>query len=118
MNLLIARTEQDTELRVTVYGRDAWDSQLVGSLWTALTRRGERAQIWGTRRSRVEHEALFTLLASQAGVPTLDVVAVGVADQGDALLVTTQPARVAGRPRTPTRWTTSCSPACGGRSSR
>ena len=91
VNLLVARTEQDTELRVTVYGRDAWDSQLVGSLWTALTRRGERAQIWGTRRSRVEHEALFTLLASEAGVPTLDVVAVGVADQGDALLVTTSP---------------------------
>ena len=91
VDLLVARTEQDTELRVTVYGRDAWDSQLVGSLWTALTRRGERAQIWGTRRSRVEHEALFTLLASEAGVPTLDVVAVGVADQGDALLVTTSP---------------------------
>ncbi|MDQ0374758.1 lysylphosphatidylglycerol synthase transmembrane domain-containing protein [Cellulomonas humilata] len=91
VDLLVARTEQDTELRVTVYGRDAWDSQLVGSLWTALTRRGERAQIWGTRRSRVEHEALFTLLASEAGVPTLDVVAVGVADQGDALLVTSSP---------------------------
>ena len=56
VNLLVAGTAQDTELRVTVYGRDAWDSQLVGSLWTALTRRGERAQIWGTRRSRVEHE--------------------------------------------------------------
>ena len=91
VNLLVARTEQGSALRVTVYGRDAWDSQLVGSLWTAMTRRGERAQLWGTRRSRVEHEALYTLLASQAGVPTLDVVAVGVADQGDALLVTTSP---------------------------
>src|SRR6185436_18996946 len=67
VNLLVAGTEQDTDLRVTLYGRDAWDSQLVGSLWTALTRRGERAQLWGTRRSRVEHEALFTLLASEAG---------------------------------------------------
>ena len=91
VNLLVARTEQGSALRVTVYGRDAWDSQLVGSLWTAMTRRGERAQLWGTRRSRVEHEALYTLMASQAGVPTLDVVAVGVADQGDALLVTTSP---------------------------
>ncbi|GEK21074.1 lysylphosphatidylglycerol synthase transmembrane domain-containing protein [Cellulomonas xylanilytica] len=91
VDLLLARTEQGEDLRVTVYGRDAWDSQLVGSLWTAMTRRGERAQLWGTRRSRVEHEALFTLLASQASVPTLDVVAVGVADQGDALLVTTSP---------------------------
>ena len=91
VNLLVARAEQGDRLQVTVYGRDAWDSQLVGSLWTAVTRRGERAHIWGTRRSRVEHEALFTLLASEAGVPTLDVVAVGVADQGDALLVTSSP---------------------------
>ena len=90
-NLLVARTERGTDLLVKVYGRDAWDSQVVGSLWTALTRRGERAHVWGTRRSRVEHEALVTLLAAQAGVPTLDVVAVGMADQGDALLVTSTP---------------------------
>ncbi|KQY43869.1 lysylphosphatidylglycerol synthase transmembrane domain-containing protein [Cellulomonas sp. Root137] len=90
-NLLVARTDRGTNLLVKVYGRDAWDSQVVGSLWAALTRRGERAHVWGTRRSRVEHEALVTVLAAQAGVPTLDVVAVGVADQGDALLVTSTP---------------------------
>ncbi|NUU19704.1 flippase-like domain-containing protein [Cellulomonas humilata] len=90
-NVLVARTEQGTDLLVKVYGRDAWDSQVVGSLWTALTRRGERAHVWGTRRSRVEHEALYTMLAAQVGVPTLDVVAVGLADQGDALLVTSTP---------------------------
>ena len=90
-NLLSARGADGTSLLVTVYGRDAWDSQVVGSLWTALTRRGEQAHVWGTRRSRVEHEALYTLLAAQAGVPTLDVVAVGIAEQGDALLVTSAP---------------------------
>ncbi|RHA43113.1 lysylphosphatidylglycerol synthase transmembrane domain-containing protein, partial [Cellulomonas rhizosphaerae] len=90
-NVLVGRTAEGAAVLVTVYGRDAWDSQVVGSLWTALTRRGERAHVWGTRRSRVEHEALFTLLAAQAGVPTLDVVAVGMTDQGDALLVTTAP---------------------------
>lgn len=90
--LLLARTEGDgAEVLVKVFGRDAWDTQVVGSLWTALTRRGERAQVGRSRRSRVEHEALLTLLAARAGVPTLDVVAVGMAAQGDALLVTSAP---------------------------
>lgn len=89
--LLVGRTDAGTGLLVRVYGRDAWDSQVVGSLWAALTRRGERAHVGGSRRSRVEHEALMTLLAAQAGVATLDVVAVGVAEQGDALLVSGAP---------------------------
>ncbi|WP_156043643.1 lysylphosphatidylglycerol synthase transmembrane domain-containing protein [Cellulomonas sp. URHE0023] len=89
--LLIGRTDAGAEILVRVYGRDAWDSQVVGSLWTALTRRGERAHVGGSRRSRVEHEALMTLLAEHAGVGTLDVVAVGVAEQGDALLVCRAP---------------------------
>ncbi|WP_456847046.1 lysylphosphatidylglycerol synthase transmembrane domain-containing protein [Cellulomonas sp. P5_C6] len=89
--LLDGRTEEGADVLVRLYGRDAWDSQVVGSLWTALTRRGERAHVGGSRRSRVEHEALLTLLAAQAGVPTLDVVAVGVAEQGDALLVSSAP---------------------------
>ncbi|MDM7829836.1 lysylphosphatidylglycerol synthase transmembrane domain-containing protein [Cellulomonas edaphi] len=90
--VLLAETADGTALRVTVYGRDAWDSQVAGSLWTALTRRGGRAHVGSSRRSRVEHEALLTLLAAQVQVPTLDVVAVGVAVQRDALLVTSNPA--------------------------
>ncbi|MDM7855776.1 lysylphosphatidylglycerol synthase transmembrane domain-containing protein [Cellulomonas alba] len=90
--LFAARAVDGTDLLVKVYGRDAWDSQVVGSLWAALTVRGERARFRGSRRSRVEHEAALTLLAAHAGVPTLDVVAVGVAEQGDALLVTHAPA--------------------------
>ena len=97
--LLVGRTDAGAESSVRVYGRDAWDSQVVGSLWTALTRRGERAQVGGSRRSRVEHEALMTLLAAQAGVGTLDVVAVGVAEQGDALLVSQRTPRLARRAR-------------------
>ncbi|WP_426593444.1 lysylphosphatidylglycerol synthase domain-containing protein [Cellulomonas sp. McL0617] len=94
--MLEARTQDGRTLLVRVYGRDAWDSQVVGSLWTALTRRGERAHVGGRRRSRVEHEALMTLLAAQAHVATLGVVAVGMAVQGDALLVTDSPAATLG----------------------
>lgn len=89
--VLSAGTADGTELQVTVYGRDAWDSQVVGSWWVALTRRGEHPHLGRSRRSRVEHEALMILLAAQAGVPVLDVVAVGLAEQGDALLVTSAP---------------------------
>ncbi len=79
---------------VTVYGRDAWDDQLVGSVWTALTIRGESVDVFGGRRRRVEHEALVTLLAERAGVPVLPVVTAGVADNGDAVIVTHAPAAV------------------------
>ncbi len=52
------------DLRVKVYGRDAWDSQFVGSVWASLTRRGEMPSLGGGRESRVEHEALVTLMAA------------------------------------------------------
>jgi uncharacterized protein (TIRG00374 family) len=76
------------DLVVKVYGRDAWDEQFVGSLWTALTRRGETLEISGGRRTRVDREALATLIAERAGVPVLPVVASGLTDDGDAVLVT------------------------------
>lgn len=79
------------DVLVKVYGRDAWDTQAVGSLWTALTRRGEMPRLGSSRRSRVEHEALAILLAQRAGCRTLDLVAVGASQQRDALVVTTAP---------------------------
>ena len=39
--LLRARAVGGEDLEVKVFGRDAWDAQYVGSLWSALTRRGE-----------------------------------------------------------------------------
>ena len=80
-------------LHVVVYGRDAWDDQFLGSLYTSLNRRGEQLELLGGRKQRVEHEALVTLLAQRDGVPVLPVVAVGESDDGDAMLVTEAPAR-------------------------
>ena len=76
------------DLVVKVYGRDAWDEQFVGSVWTALTRKGETLEITSGRRLRVQHEALVSLLAERAGVPVLKVVSSGITDDGDAVLVT------------------------------
>lgn len=77
----------DQRLHVTVYGRDAWDDQFLGSLYTSLNRRGEQLDLFGGRKQRVEHEALVTLLAQRGGVPVLPVVAVGESDDGDAIIV-------------------------------
>ena len=89
----VGTTQEGRELVVTVYGRDAWDDQLVGSVWTALTIRGESIDLFGGRRRRVEHEALLTLLAERGGAPVLPVVSAGVADNGDAVIVTERAAQ-------------------------
>ena len=89
----VGTTAEGRELVVTVYGRDAWDDQLVGSVWTALTIRGESIDLFGGRRRRVEHEALVTLLAERGGAPVLPVVTAGLADNGDAVIVTERAAQ-------------------------
>ena len=91
--LLRARAVGGEELEVKVFGRDAWDAQYIGSLWTALTRRGEAPRLAVSRLERVEHEAMVSLLAERAGVPVLPVVTSGQGAQGEALLVTYAAAR-------------------------
>ena len=72
-------------LLVKVYGRDAWEGQLLSSTWDALWRRGARPQlVSGGRLQLVEHEAFVTLLAERAGVPVMPIVGAGMADEGDA----------------------------------
>jgi uncharacterized membrane protein YbhN (UPF0104 family)/tRNA A-37 threonylcarbamoyl transferase component Bud32 len=85
--LALATASDGRELVVKVYGRDAWDGQLLTSVWASLTRRGERLS-FGGRLRQVEHEAYLTLLAERQGVPVLPLVAAGMATQRDALLVT------------------------------
>lgn len=76
---------------VKVYGRDAWDTQAVGSLWSTVTRRGELPRLGRSRQASVEHEALAMLMAQRAGSAVLDLVAAGRSGQGDALIVTAAP---------------------------
>jgi uncharacterized membrane protein YbhN (UPF0104 family) len=90
--LLHARAVGGEDVEVKVFGRDAWDAQYIGSLWSALTRRGEAPRLTMSRRGRVEHEAMVSLLAERAGVPVLPVVTSGEGVQGEALLVTDAPA--------------------------
>ena len=73
-------------LLVKVYGRDAWDGQLLASTWSSLWNRGETPRLGG-RMQRVEHEAFVSLFADREGVSVLPLVASGMAGGRDAVLV-------------------------------
>ncbi len=80
-------------LMVKVYGRDAWDTQVLVKAWRSLWYRDVEA-LTLTRLQQVEHEGLVTLLAGRNGVPVHDVVRAGRTAGRDALLVL----RVRGEP--------------------
>jgi uncharacterized membrane protein YbhN (UPF0104 family) len=83
-----AEAPDGRSLLVKIYGRDAWDGQLLASAWSSLWYRGDTPHVAPGRREQVEHEAFVTLLAERAGVSVLPVVAAGMASERDALLVT------------------------------
>ena len=84
---LRAETPQGRPLIIKVYGRDAWDGQLLTSTWSYLWYRDEAPALTISRRQQVEHEAFVTLLAERSGVPVLPVIAAGVAGARDGVLV-------------------------------
>jgi uncharacterized membrane protein YbhN (UPF0104 family) len=92
--LFTATLSQNTELMVKVFGRDAYSTQLFGSIWRSLQNRDETPKLRTNRFQQVEHEAVATLLAERAGVQVAPVVAVGRSTNGDALLAT----QVSGQP--------------------
>jgi uncharacterized membrane protein YbhN (UPF0104 family) len=87
VGLLRASTADGRSLVVKVYGRDAWDGQLLTSTWSYLWYRDESAAFTLSRRQQVEHEAFVTLLAERAGVSVFPVIAAGVAGERDGVLV-------------------------------
>jgi uncharacterized membrane protein YbhN (UPF0104 family) len=94
--IVTAQGPSGRSLLVKVYGRDAWDGQLLASAWSSVWYRGDTPHLALGRRAQVEHEAFVTLLAERAGVAVLPVVAAGMAAERDALLVT----EATGRPLT------------------
>ena len=53
---------------VKVYGRDAWDAQMLATLWRLAWYRGGERSAGFSRIDLVEHEGFVTLLAERAGV--------------------------------------------------
>jgi glycosyltransferase 2 family protein len=83
--------DADGPLKVRVLGRDAQDTQLLARRWRLLAYRDPPQSAPVGRLEQVEHEALATLMAAQAGVRVPEVVMVGLGPDGDALLVTREP---------------------------
>ena len=75
------------ELDVKIYGRDAWDGQLLVSLWRFVWYRDAGPTLTLTRLQQVEHEAFLTLLAERRGAAVHSVVTAGTDTIGDALLI-------------------------------
>jgi uncharacterized protein (TIRG00374 family) len=84
---LAARSADGTALVVKIYGRDAHDSALLATVWRTIWLREPGSSVALGRLRQVEHEALLTLLAAQAGVPTDSVVTAGATGSADAVLV-------------------------------
>ena len=78
-------------LKVRVLGRDAQDTQRLARRWRAFAYRDPPRSVAVGRLEQVEHEALATLMAAQAGVRTPEVVTAALGPTGDAIVATRQP---------------------------
>jgi uncharacterized membrane protein YbhN (UPF0104 family)/tRNA A-37 threonylcarbamoyl transferase component Bud32 len=78
-------------LRVRVLGRDAQEAQRLARRWRLLVYRDPPRGVAIGRLEQVEHEALATVLAAQAGVRVPQVVTAALGPEGDAVIVTVQP---------------------------
>jgi uncharacterized membrane protein YbhN (UPF0104 family)/tRNA A-37 threonylcarbamoyl transferase component Bud32 len=84
----------DTEgnaLRVRALGRDAQDTQRLARQWRLLSYKDPPRSAPVGRLEQVEHQALATLMAAQAGVRVPKVVIAALGPDGSALVVTRQP---------------------------
>ena len=79
------------QLKVRMLGRDAQDTQRLARRWRSLAYRDPPRSVADGRLEQVEHEALATLMAAQAGVRVAEVVTAALGPDGDAFVVTRQP---------------------------
>lgn len=82
-----ARGADGSDLIVKLYGRDAHDAALVSTAWRTIWLRQAGSPVGFGRLRQVEHEALMTLLAAQAGIASDAIVTAGAAAGNDAVLV-------------------------------
>jgi uncharacterized membrane protein YbhN (UPF0104 family)/tRNA A-37 threonylcarbamoyl transferase component Bud32 len=78
-------------LKVRVLSRDAQDTQRLIRRWRLLAYRDPPRGAANGRLEQVEHEALATLMAAQAGVRVPEIAVAAMGPAGDAVLATYQP---------------------------
>jgi glycosyltransferase 2 family protein len=78
-------------LLIRVLARDAQDTQRLARRWRLLAYRDPPRSAPTGRLEQVEHEALATLIAAQAGVRVPEVVIAALGPDGDAVIATRQP---------------------------
>jgi glycosyltransferase 2 family protein len=78
-------------LKARVLDSDAQDTQRLARRWRLLAYRDPPRSAPIGRLEQVEHEALATLMAAQAGVRVPEVAIAALGPDGDALIVTRQP---------------------------
>ena len=71
------QTPEGESVRVRVYGRDAKDAQRVTIWWRSIWYRDAGPSLTSSRLHQVEHEALLTITAREAGIPSQRVFAAG-----------------------------------------
>ncbi len=79
--------DADGPLLVKVYGRDAWDGQLLSTVWRLVWYRDTERLAQHSRFELVEHEGFVTVLAERTGARVPHLVTAGSAGRGDALVV-------------------------------
>jgi glycosyltransferase 2 family protein len=87
----VGHDSRDRPLKVRVLGRDAQDTQRVARRWRSLAYRDPPRSVADGRLEQVEHEALATLMAAQAGVRVPVVVTAALGPDGDAVVATREP---------------------------
>ena len=80
-------------LMVKVFGRDAYDGQVVAAAWSAIWNRGAKPVGQGPAATGRARSVRDRSLAERGGVPVLPVVAAGEVAEGDAFLVLEADAR-------------------------
>jgi uncharacterized membrane protein YbhN (UPF0104 family)/tRNA A-37 threonylcarbamoyl transferase component Bud32 len=87
----VGQDGRGSQLKVRMLGRDAQDTQRLARRWRSLAYRDPPRTVADGRLEQVEHEALATLMAAQAGVRVPQVVTAALGPDGDAFVVTRQP---------------------------
>jgi uncharacterized protein (TIRG00374 family) len=88
--VLVGTSTAGIPLYINGLGRDSWNTRRTTRFWRRAWYRDAGEQYGSDRRQQIEHESLALLLAERSGVSAPELVAVGMTERDDALLVTTR----------------------------